>query len=232
MPRFISTIKRQERYDDVSFIILASGIIPRMKNAGAKSLFRVDKNSVMLDVQYEAIRNAFAEAEIIVVTGHMTNAVVAFREATKRDDLKIIENQLYETCGNLEEVRLALNTVTNKKVCIINGDVLFNSQAIKHLKGHLSCILYDTKGTFGDDTVGFIANNSIVESIGHGLPMKWSQIIYLENNELELFRKIVNNRQKSRLMVSEAVGYVVNNGGAIKAVNVVEGFLIRGPYLK
>lgn len=231
MSRFTSPVKKQDFGDDITFIILSSGIIPRNKNAGAKSLYPVDKHSVVLDVQYSAIRNSFPKAEIVLVIGHMANSVINFKNNNNKYDVKIVENTMFETSGQLEELRLALNIVNNKKVFIV-GDVIFNSQAIKQVNLNQSSIIFDQKGNFGDDDVGCTFQGMILQNTSHGVPNKWSKIVYLRDVELDHLRRIANNRQKARLMINEAINYVVNCGGTIKGISQSSGYIIRPDYLR
>lgn len=220
--RFVVPIKPAYKdSSNVTAIVLGSIPNDRMKTMPAVSLMMVNKQQSVVELQFESISAAFPKSEMILVVGHDGQQVIEKRPK----QMRIVENQLYEQCGEVEELKLAINNVTTDAVLIIKGNTIFDSKAIKQLRNHGSCTMIDKKDQMTKDALGVISNGSKIENIAYGVEDKWCYTTYLEGRELKILRKFVNMRIKSKMCLFEALNYIVSNGGLIYCVGQQEGYL-------
>lgn len=208
---FIAPIKRKKS-SDLSVIILGSLSIHRSKTLGPMSMIPY-RNEPLIDIQIRSIREVFPLAEISLVAGYQSNQVINNRPY----GVRIIENQLFDTTGNAEEIRLALNSTLNSRVLLIGGNVYFDPASLKQINNHSSCILVKD-GQNLDSNLGTVNNIGKLEIISYGLKNRWCQIALLEEEELGIIKKFVARKDKSRYLFHEAINHTVSHGGRINVV--------------
>jgi NDP-sugar pyrophosphorylase family protein len=190
-------------------IIITGAMKPhRMSSFGAKPLLAIN-NMCLIDHVLPVITSTFPNSEIILTIGYEADKLIK-KMSTK---IKLVENQLFETTNIVEEIRLGLNAVTNKRVLIVDGDILFDKAIFNKLKFDHSFILLDDQ--LSDDEVGVIVSEGLVENFSFGLPTKWANIAYLVDTELELLRSISADRNNSNLYLFEALNMIINRNGKI-----------------
>lgn len=222
--RFQVPIKSKS-FDSSTVTAIILGSIPndRMKTMQPVSTMLVNSQQTVLDIQVEAIRTVFPKSEIVLVAGHDSQQVID----KKPKSVRIVENSSYETLGEVEELRLAINNVTTDNILIINGSCIFNSGALGHLRGHSSCTLVDKKNQIDRDSLGVISNNGKVENIAYGVQDKWCYITYLEQREQAILRKFVGIKNRGNLCMFESINYVLSHSGQIYAIGQQDGYLRR-----
>lgn len=204
-------------------ILLASSPNEGMRTMPSVSLINVDGQHNVLDIQYEAINIAYPSSDIILVSGHDSHAVMN----KKPKQIRMVDNQLFESAGDVEELRIGLNCSIGDSALIADGKCIFDAKAISQLQGHGSCTLIDVKKQISEDSIGVIFNNTKVESFAFDMPHKWCYITYLEGRELEILKKFVAIKSKSNLCLFEAMNHVINRGGLVRPVMQSHGFVRR-----
>lgn len=199
----------QQSSSGLSVIITGSTKPHRMSSFGAKPLLTIN-NMSLIDYMLPVISGTFPNAEIVLTIGYEADKIIK-KMSSK---IKLVENQLYETTNIVEEVRLALNVITNNKIIIIDGDLLFDKTLFNKIKFDHSFIIIDNE-QLSQDEVGVIITNNIVENFSFGLPTKWSNIVYLLDKEISLLRNVVNDRKNSNLYLFEAINKIISNGAKI-----------------
>lgn len=213
---FITPIKRKKS-SDLSVIILGSLNIHRSKTLGAMSMLPY-RNEPLIENQVRAIREVFPLSEISLVAGYQSTNVINNRPY----GVRIIENQLYDSTGNAEEIRLALNSTLNNRVILVSGNVFFDAASLKQMNNHASCILVKEQGNERGD-LGTMNNIGKLEIISYGLKNRWCQIALLEEEEIAIIRKFVSKKDKSRYLFHEVINHAVSHGGKINVVRSTVG---------
>ena len=103
------------------------------------------------------------------------------------------------------------------EVLIIYGDLIFNEDAIRNLRGS-SRVVVEEKGMMKKCEVGVCVQNKMAINFSFGLDTKWAQILYLTGKELSLFREISLKNETSQWLGYEGINYVLENGGQIQSV--------------
>lgn len=220
--RYVIPIKQSKQtHNNVTAVILASIPNHGMKTMPPVCSMTIDKQHTVLDLQIEAINIAYPNSEIILVVGHGAQELINNRPI----GVRIVENSKYDELGEIEELRLALNNVTTDNVLLVNGNLIFNANAISNLKGHSSCVLVDNNSQISDESLGVISNNSMLENIAYGVANKWCYVSYLENHEHLILRKFCNVRTRGRMCLFEGINYITSHNGLIYTVKQNNGYL-------
>ena len=216
--RFIVPAKSSDagkaEHKNISIIIPVAGMGSRMKRYGPKCLFPTSKGSTILSKIIKNIRKVYPYCEIIATVGFDADKVID----SVPKNIRIVENQLYDTTNMVESIRLALNNAVNDDVIIVNGDLIFNVFALQNLTKHGSCVVVDSQNRFNKkDEVGVTVIDNMAVNFAYGLPIKWAQIIYLTGKELVKFHEFCNDREKNKMHTFEILNMVIESGGVFLA---------------
>ncbi len=195
--------------DGLSVIVICGNMGYRMKSYGPKSLLTFPDGSLLIDRLLETIQVSFPKSEVIVGVGFEADKVIG----RLYKGIHIVENQLYETTNDLEEVRLCLNVATNDNVIIINGDLIFNNITLDKLTKRGSTVVVNKD--INENEIGVTIVDNKVTIFAYGLPMKWCNIVYLTGDELAIFKKVCKDREKGRWYIFEALNMIIEKGGTI-----------------
>ncbi len=222
--RFTMPIKNIASDNELAVIILGADVSPRKKSQGAKSLIPLSPKWNIVEMQLDAIKTIFPKADIILVTGFQSQQVIS-----KKYPVRIIENPFYEETSDVEQIRLALNATLNNKVLIVGGDLAFDAPSLMGVSNHGSNVLFNDARTLDSDDpcIGVVHNNNVVENLVYCTPNKWLHTLYIEGKELEMLRKFVRNKERSKLLFFEAINYIVSSSGLIRAVAQRSGTMYR-----
>lgn len=203
------------KYSDinVSVLILAGAIGYRMKSYGPKSMLTIGEKTV-LDYQVESIKRVYPKSEIVIVIGFGAEKIVK----NKPNGVRLVENQLYENTGELTQLRLGLNNITENNIIIINGDILFNDKAISIVSSK-SSLLIDQQNKLPESEIGAVVSENMVTNLSHGLDKNWCNICFVTGKELQHLRRFVNNRDKEKLFFFEAINYLIERNGKFSALS-------------
>ena len=171
--------------DEIDVIIPAAGMGRRMKSYGPKSLIKIG-NSTIIKNQISLLRSYLSNPNIVLVCGFKATLLM---NQTPHDIIKV-ENEKYTETNVARSIGIGLRIVSNsKKLVVIYGDLVFNSEAIKNLAFDKSSIIV-TNNNIGDDEVGCVISEKQVCNLMYDLPNKWGQIAIFIGKELELLKEL------------------------------------------
>lgn len=218
--RYIHNIKQfgaGKNAHKLTVVILGGSIGYRMKSYGAKSLVKLTSGKNILETQLQTLSSVYNNYEVILTTGYEADKVIKNLPDPKL--IRIVENQKYEETNVLEEIRLALNNcITADNILFIYGDVVFNTVAIEDITkdGNSSTIIHKGRGP-DDEKIGITLVNEKVTSFGYGINPEWGYITYLTGRELDVFKKIAQDRDKNKLYMFEALNLMLDKNCQLKA---------------
>jgi hypothetical protein len=109
---------------------------------------------------------------------------------------------------------------SHNRVLVVYGDLVFNLATLGQVTASDSAVIIDKQNQIRQDEVG--VNVNIAEEkaayFSYGLPIKWAQILFLTGKELELFRALANDRERSRLYTFELLNMIMEKGGVFAVV--------------
>ncbi len=114
----------------MTYIILAAGKgnnLQPLTLKYAKTSFRLDENTTVLQRMVRSIRRADKHAEIVVVAGYKANDVKAELDG---ENVKFVMNPFYEVTNSISSVWFAREYLERENVTIVHGDVVFSDEII------------------------------------------------------------------------------------------------------
>jgi len=200
--------------NDITVIIMAANIGYGMKSYGPKSLLNVNPTETLIEYQLNLIQTSFPNADIILVVGFAADRLI------KRcpPGVRIVENQLYETSNEVEQIRLALNCTLTDNVLILKDDIIFNNDTFCAITKGQSCLIYDSKERIDSSNVGVTVINGYVTTFSYDMTNKWCHIVYLAEKEIKILRTICNKRDRARMYLHEALDMVLQRVNKIQAI--------------
>lgn len=209
--RYMAPSKRGTQ-DKKTVIIIASNPGYRMKTFGPKCLLRDKKGISILEHQISTIKTFYPDCDIIIVSGFESDKIARLRPSYAR----LVENQLYETLNDVEDIRLAINNTCGSNATIIYGDIFFSQNVLNYLK-HESCMLVDNSERMLPSDVGCTIIDNKLSIMSLGLQEnKWAKIATFGGKEFKLLKQFVNDRENNKMFLFEAMNFVCDKGGIIK----------------
>lgn len=203
--------------DQIAVIILAANISYGMKSYGPKSLLAINNTTTLLEYQIELIRQSFPKSDIILVTGFSAEKMIKKRPL----GVRIVENQLFETTNESEQIRLALNCCLSDSVLLIKDSVIFNAETFKNISQNGSCIIYDSQNKFEKNDIGVTVVDGYGTIFSYDIPTKWCHIVYLTGKDLQFIKWLCSNKENSKLYTFELLNMLLSKSEKIKAIEPV-----------
>ena len=206
--------KKRVRHKFVTIILLYDQYTRRMKAYGPTSLIPI-KNSKLLDYHLKYISDVFPKNEIVICTGFNADRVEKYiRTNYFNQNIRIVENQIFEDTNSCESLRLCLNNTNNNNILIINGGVFFYKDAISKIDTKKSCILVEKNNITLD--IGINQNKELLEHMDVGLDFKWTEMIFLNNrNSIDNLRKVLSENNFKKKFIFEAINRLVQANSKI-----------------
>lgn len=208
------TQTRPYKDNKLSIIILSSLPIYKKRSNGPKSLFKLNHSETYLHYQLKNLNNITIEHEIVLTVGFCADKIIK----QKPNNVRIVENQLYETTNDFEELRLAFNNINTDRVLIIGGDSIFNTATINNIVNSASSSILTSNILENEKDIGVTVVDDKATILSYDLIPKWENITYLTGKELKLMKYICSDRDKNKLYMFEGLNYVLDKGGSIKIV--------------
>jgi len=209
--------KNAESDDLISVILLCDSPGHRMRSYGPVSLVSVNGAVRLIDLQIEAIKSTFNNFEIILCLGFDSDKVYRYIRSKHKDlNIRIVENQLYDTSNSCESLRLSLKNICNDKVLICDGNLIIDSKLLSNLSISTSSIMVEENPN-NTLEIGLNIDNNIVQHFSFGAKNIWSEIIYLNGKPMidNLVKILLNHDNKNRLMF-EALNELLSANAANK----------------
>ena len=113
-----------------TYIILAAGKGSNLQPLTlkyAKTSFKLDEETTVLQRMVRSIRKVDKNAEIVVVIGYMADNV---RKELEGENVKFVMNPFYEVTNSISSVWFARDYLERENVTIVHGDVVFSDEII------------------------------------------------------------------------------------------------------
>ena len=197
----------------LTVLIPVAGMGHRMKSYGPKCLLRANQKETILEKTVSNIKREYPYSDIIVVVGFESEKVIRSLPSFVR----IVENQNYEKTNIVESVRIGINASAHENILIIYGDLIFNVYSIREITSSGTCVVFDSKNRFREEEVGLTVVEDVATTFAYGLPNKWSQIAYLENEAFGMFKTLCSDKRKNKLYLFELFNIIIESGIVMKA---------------
>lgn len=115
----------------MTYIILAAGKgnnLQPLTLKYAKTSFKLDEETTVLQRMVRSIRRADKGAEIVVVVGYKADEI---KEELDGENVKFVMNPFYEVTNSISSVWFARDYLERENVTIIHGDVVFSDEIVQ-----------------------------------------------------------------------------------------------------
>lgn len=114
----------------MTYIILAAGKGTNLQPLTlkyAKTSYKLDENTTVLQRMVRTIRSADKNAEIVVVIGYMADDVKA---ELAEENVRFVINPFYEVTNSITSLWFARDYLERENVTIVHGDVVFSNDIV------------------------------------------------------------------------------------------------------
>lgn len=210
------TTSKHKSYNNMSqttIAILGAGVGSRIKSHEPRSLIKIGKKT-LIEHQLCTIRESFENPEVIAVVGCKAEKVIK----KMRGEVRIVENQIYETTNTSESIRLAFNNSAKTNFLFMHGDLYFNTSTLKDVDYGKSFVIIDNSNMISDKEVGLTVCNNTATIFSYGLQTKWCQIAYVTGKELKILRNIFNkfDHTHKKMLSFEILNKMISMGANFK----------------
>lgn len=115
----------------MTYIILAAGKgnnLQPLTLKYAKTSFKLDEETTVLQRMVRSIRHADKNAEIVVVVGYRAKDV---KQELDGENVKFVMNPFYEVTNSISSVWFAKDYLERENVTIVHGDVVFSDEIVR-----------------------------------------------------------------------------------------------------
>ena len=203
--------------NNITVIILAANIGYGMRSYGPKALLNINDNETLLEYQLNMIQTSFPNADIILVVGFIADRIIKHCP----EGVRIVENQLYETTSEVEQVRLALNCTLTDNILIIKDDIVFNNDTFYAITKDQSCLIYDSRNQIDDSNIGITIIDNKATIFSYDIDTKWCHIVYLTQKDAKMLKTICNKKDRGKMYLHEALNIMLERIDTINAIEPV-----------
>lgn len=114
----------------MTYIILAAGKgnnLQPLTLKYAKTSFKLDENTTVLQRMVRTIRKNDKNAEIVVIIGYKANEV---KKELEGENVVFVMNPFYEVTNSISSIWFARDYLERENVTIVHGDVVFSDEII------------------------------------------------------------------------------------------------------
>lgn len=136
----------------MTYIILAAGkgtSLQPLTLKTPKSLYKLDRNTTVLQRMVRLIRKYDVNAEIVVVAGFLYEQIVRELE---RENVKIVRNPFYAVTSSIASLWFAKKYLERDNITIINSDIVAEDKLVEEVfckKTDIPYVLVDSSKTEG-----------------------------------------------------------------------------------
>ena len=114
----------------MTYIILAAGKgnnLQPLTLKYAKTSYKLDEETTVLQRMVRSIRKADKNAEIVVVVGYKAEEI---RKELDGENVTFVKNPFYEVTNSISSVWFARDYLERENVTIVHGDVVFSNEIV------------------------------------------------------------------------------------------------------
>ena len=114
----------------MTYIILAAGKgsnLHPLTLKYAKTSFKLDENTTVLQRMIKSIRSIDKDAEIVVVVGYRADDI---KKELEEMNVKFVMNPFYEVTNSISSLWFAREYLERENVAIVHGDVVFSDDIV------------------------------------------------------------------------------------------------------
>lgn len=204
-----TSIKSENNKNDTAIIILSAGVGNRIKSNEPRSLIKIG-NKTLIEHQIDSIECSIENSEIIGVFGYAIEKIIK----KIGQQIRIVENQIYQQTNGSESLRLAVNNTTKNNILFFHGDLYFNKETLENANFKKSFLVVDSTGMMKSKEIGVTIQKKKATILSYGLPTKWCQIAFITGKELRIMKNIFSkfHGSQKKLLSFEIINKMISMG--------------------
>lgn len=195
----------------VCCIFICAGHSRQIKSFGNRSMTILPNGQRLIDRQMQHVDTVFPNNTKIVISGYHSDRLLNYLP----NNIVKIENEHYDSTNYSRSLGIALRATTSPNVVIVDGDTLFNEEALRFNLDNSCVVIGGTNTEEENDNVGCNIDRGCVEIMIYGLPNKWARISYFSNKDADLLRKLTWDRNNDRKYAFEIFNTMIESGSRI-----------------
>lgn len=193
--------------NNMLIIIPSAGIGKRMRSHGPKATIKLNEKETVISRQVNILKKIFPKSKIVVVVGFQKE------KFENINNVYLVDNNDYENTNVSFSINLALQKFNCNSALIIYGDLVFTKEIFLNMPTNKSWICLDNQQNQRSNEVGInIVDNKAVY-FSYGLQNKWSQIVFLKDFELKLFKIVASKNTSKRKFCFELLNEIIDMNG-------------------
>jgi hypothetical protein len=200
--------------EPISIILLYDSTVNRMKSYGPVALLNINEEIKILDYHISFINASFENADIVICIGPQPDKIIKYIQSKYYNtNIRIIENQIYNSTNACESLRLCLNNITSSNVLLINALTLPK----KILPLQKSGIMLYISEENNKSEIGININEkNQVEHMSFAAKNSWLEMMWINNKHIvAIIKKLLLQESYKKKMLFELINDIIS-----KKINV------------
>ena len=209
----------------MNLVILAAGVGSRINMGIPKAMIRLVNGQTFLERQIEIAKQFISIEKIYVVAGYKQEMII-----DQFPQINVISNPSYKSTNTAKSLLIALNNIDAETTIWINGDVVFDNDALSSIAdsqhscmGVIECETGDEEIKFSTTSDGAIDRVSKEIQFSSGEAIGINKII---DQDLTLFLNALK-RCKNQDYFERGIELAINDGLKIFPIQITKGFAIE-----
>ena len=209
----------------MNLVILAAGVGSRINMGIPKAMIRLVNGQTILERQIEIAKQFISIEKIYVVAGYKQEMII-----DKFPQINVISNPSYKSTNTAKSLLIALNNIDAETTIWINGDVVFDNDALSSIAdsqhscmGFIECETGDEEIKFSTTSDGAIDRVSKEIQFSSGEAIGINKII---DQDFTLFLNALK-RCKNQDYFERGIELAINDGLKIFPTQITKGFAIE-----
>lgn len=199
-------------------IIIGDKYQKGMKSKGCSALMKTNKQSTIIDNQYDTLTSVFSEPNITYVYGFDSKRLLDFIEQ-KNYNIDMVYNKDYERYSDGYSLSLVLDRLDDDVLILLGYQTLRNKifKKIHSLKKDSAVFIANN---MSDPKIGCVIHNNNVTTFNFGLNNYIYDIYYINKQCAKYLKTILQTNKYSNYFLFELLNKLLDNGLVIKPIVV------------
>lgn len=197
-------------------IIIGDKYQKGMKSKGCSALMKINKQSTIIDNQYDTLTNLFDDLNITYIYGFDAKRLVDFVEQ-KKYNIDMVYNQDYEKYNDGYSLGLVSDKLDRDTLILLGYQTLTSkiSKKINSLKYNSG--VFVTKN-MSDPKIGCVIHDNSITTFNFGLSNHIYDIYYINKECSSYLKSILSTNKHHNYFLFELLNKILDSGLTIKPI--------------
>lgn len=207
--------------ETISALIIASEVTKGMKSIGSKSLLKIKNSILVIEHQIKQLKKQHKNIDITIATGFESEKML--KALNDYSNIDFLYNNKYQITNQAKSIVDYIDNKLPTKLLIISSGILFKEHFM--VSGSSSRIFMLDRPRI-DFTIGCNVEND-APYLFYDLPHRWSECAMINYDDLNILKKIAQNKNLEQLYLFEIINLLSDNGSVINKVNMPKQHVMK-----